>query len=149
PPSRKLDFLDPTKGPSSLLEGGALDLHVLSLPPAFVLSQDQTLKLRHPILAYGHVWIDENITPKHSSAKHQNAKRNISLETCPPKSRMVPFSPEGHPKTASLCRPRFSFFFFNCQRTGQLALPSHPYRGDKETSRFSPRKDRFVGGDCG
>ena len=25
---------------------GALDLHVLSLPPAFVLSQDQTLKLR-------------------------------------------------------------------------------------------------------
>ncbi|CAB4327637.1 hypothetical protein BCH_03058 [Brucella sp. 191011898] len=25
---------------------GALDLHVLSLPPAFVLSQDQTLKLK-------------------------------------------------------------------------------------------------------
>jgi hypothetical protein len=24
----------------------ALDLHVLSLPPAFVLSQDQTLKLK-------------------------------------------------------------------------------------------------------
>ena len=27
------------------LEGGALDLHVLGLPPAFALSQDQTLKL--------------------------------------------------------------------------------------------------------
>jgi hypothetical protein len=26
-------------------EGGALDLHVLGLPPAFALSQDQTLKL--------------------------------------------------------------------------------------------------------
>ena len=25
---------------------GPLDLHVLSLPPAFVLSQDQTLKLK-------------------------------------------------------------------------------------------------------
>ena len=25
---------------------GALDLHVLGLPPAFVLSQDQTLKLK-------------------------------------------------------------------------------------------------------
>ena len=28
-----------------LLIAEALDLHVLSLPPAFVLSQDQTLKL--------------------------------------------------------------------------------------------------------
>ena len=28
-----------------LLKPGALDLHVLSLPPAFALSQDQTLKL--------------------------------------------------------------------------------------------------------
>ena len=27
---------------------GALDLHVLGLPPAFVLSQDQTLKLKTP-----------------------------------------------------------------------------------------------------
>ena len=26
----------------------SLDLHVLSLPPAFVLSQDQTLKLKRP-----------------------------------------------------------------------------------------------------
>lgn len=25
----------------------ALDLHVLGVPPAFVLSQDQTLKLKH------------------------------------------------------------------------------------------------------
>src|SRR5205823_8766589 len=31
--------------PPSSLEGGALDLHVLGLPPAFALSQDQTLKL--------------------------------------------------------------------------------------------------------
>ena len=35
-----------TPQPPSSLEGGALDLHVLSLPPAFALSQDQTLKLK-------------------------------------------------------------------------------------------------------
>src|SRR6516165_6067075 len=35
----------PPRNPPSSLEGGALDLHVLGLPPAFALSQDQTLKL--------------------------------------------------------------------------------------------------------
>ena len=34
-----------SRNPPSSLEGGALDLHVLGLPPAFALSQDQTLKL--------------------------------------------------------------------------------------------------------
>ena len=32
--------------PSAAHHKGALDLHVLGLPPAFVLSQDQTLKLK-------------------------------------------------------------------------------------------------------
>jgi hypothetical protein len=34
----------------------ALDLHVLSLPPAFALSQDQTLKLNEILIgfAFGH-----------------------------------------------------------------------------------------------
>ena len=31
----------------------AFDLHVLGLPPAFVLSQDQTLKLKVWILVFG------------------------------------------------------------------------------------------------
>ena len=31
----------------------AFDLHVLGLPPAFVLSQDQTLKLKVLILDFG------------------------------------------------------------------------------------------------
>src|SRR5436190_21640998 len=35
----------PLRNPPSSLEGGALDLHVLGLPPAFALSQDQTLKM--------------------------------------------------------------------------------------------------------
>ncbi len=32
----------------------AFDLHVLSLPPAFVLSQDQTLKLNENLVPAGH-----------------------------------------------------------------------------------------------
>jgi hypothetical protein len=32
----------------------AFDLHVLSLPPAFVLSQDQTLKLNEIFVLTGH-----------------------------------------------------------------------------------------------
>ncbi len=39
------------------------DLHVLSLPPAFVLSQDQTLMLRIQSLAKITFEIDENFTP--------------------------------------------------------------------------------------
>ena len=33
----------------------ALDLHVLGLPPAFALSQDQTLKLDEIFIPAGHV----------------------------------------------------------------------------------------------
>jgi hypothetical protein len=40
------DGSDPSSAARPLSsEGGALDLHVLGLPPAFALSQDQTLKL--------------------------------------------------------------------------------------------------------
>ena len=38
--------------PSAAPPEGALDLHVLGLPPAFVLSQDQTLKLKSILHAY-------------------------------------------------------------------------------------------------
>ena len=45
-----------TRAPLTLCpEGhGSFDLHVLGLPPAFVLSQDQTLKLTWSILAQTH-----------------------------------------------------------------------------------------------
>jgi hypothetical protein len=33
----------------------ALDLHVLGLPPAFALSQDQTLKLKRYLISANHV----------------------------------------------------------------------------------------------
>ena len=46
---------------------GSLDLHVLSLPPAFVLSQDQTLKLKpNPTLVGG--WVSLTVEPLHISS---------------------------------------------------------------------------------
>ena len=38
----------------------AFDLHVLGLPPAFVLSQDQTLKLNENLVPAGHYLYDES-----------------------------------------------------------------------------------------
>jgi hypothetical protein len=34
----------------------ALDLHVLGLPPAFALSQDQTLKLKRYLISANHTF---------------------------------------------------------------------------------------------
>ena len=48
---------------------GPLDLHVLSLPPAFALSQDQTLKLKRMIIA------DHNITETHIKDPSSHASR--------------------------------------------------------------------------
>ena len=54
---------------------GAFDLHVLSLPPAFALSQDQTLKL------------DENFIP---------ADHNVSFDEVPLKTFRVIAHPKDH-----------------------------------------------------
>ena len=47
----------------------AFDLHVLGLPPAFVLSQDQTLKLNEILMLTGHfTTLDES--QAHPLASH-------------------------------------------------------------------------------
>ena len=46
----------------------AFDLHVLGLPPAFVLSQDQTLKLYEIRCLTSHISIDES--QAHSQQPH-------------------------------------------------------------------------------
>ena len=45
----------------------SFDLHVLSLPPAFALSQDQTLKLNEILIgfAFGHYFLT---SPKHKQS---------------------------------------------------------------------------------
>ena len=57
----------------------AFDLHVLGLPPAFVLSQDQTLKLKDLIL----VGLEESL---------QGSLRNGHLHTYDPRSRVAPIT---------------------------------------------------------
>ena len=80
----------------------AFDLHVLSLPPAFVLSQDQTLKLKDLISTISLRKLTETYSLTSVSTKrdvaHQNVDRSMS-------SRSVhKTDPQGHR------RPRFSFF---------------------------------------
>ena len=104
---------------------GALDLHVLSLPPAFVLSQDQTLMFRDLILA---LWSRLNRREHSHPPDQQNQPDdcNFLSKRDPPKSRTDPI-PRRVPDPASLCRPRFSFFsIFNCQRSDVTDATSGP-----------------------
>lgn len=90
---------------------GALDLHVLSLPPAFVLSQDQTLMFGDLILA---LWSRLN-RREHSHPLDQTSQPsdcNFLSKRDPPKSRSDP-NPRRVSDPASLCRPRFSFFQYS------------------------------------
>ena len=79
---------------------GALDLHVLSLPPAFVLSQDQTLKfnLKDPIPT-GHVLVklEDRTLLKRPRLLSTSSKR-IRL---PLKKRPPPRQPASRPSSRS------------------------------------------------
>ena len=79
-------------------------MHVLSLPPAFVLSQDQTLKLMRSDWLAGHARIDENF---HTASFARCRFYSLSKRE-PPKSRCGTIGQTVVP--ASPCRPRFSFF---------------------------------------
>jgi len=56
-------------------------LHVLSLPPAFVLSQDQTLKFNHDMVAECTFAFDED-THLLLSAVRKLRQGSVPLETC-------------------------------------------------------------------
>ena len=93
-------------------------MHVLSLPPAFVLSQDQTLMLNKTL-----IWLywsrmnrreHSHLRIQHFRIRHEC---NFSLETCTAKVSFGPHSPRrvrdpqdsaAHVSLSSLC---------NCQRT--------------------------------
>jgi hypothetical protein len=98
----------------------ALDLHVLGLPPAFALSQDQTLKL------------DENfsrpITTFDEVPLLSLARQGVDLKRRPPKSRpAAPFEDirlHSGRGAQGLRRPRFSFFRFTCQTARDQGGPA-------------------------
>ena len=84
----------------------AFDLHVLSLPPAFVLSQDQTLKFKEFNLDCH--YIDRASLPTSVSTSRDELKNvdhgRLSTHSCPKTARK------------DNRRLRFSFSRFTCQR---------------------------------
>jgi hypothetical protein len=129
----------------------AFDLHVLSLPPAFVLSQDQTLTLNEILVPTGHFSaqkvgrciLDEFQThppqkksaarPPHDgparlpSKRDEFLKRDRQLSLRTSISGSVPSSrPELNPTTEvpqGPRRPRLSFFRCDCQTARRLGPP--------------------------
>ena len=111
-------------------------MHVLSLPPAFVLSQDQTLKLvlktcsRHVTIVQltlnqgqpKPAPLDESQT--HPSASPKTSRRDesgnvtVGLSLAVPKHEVRRSEPQGHR------RPRFSFFRCNCQTAESQTKPT-------------------------
>jgi hypothetical protein len=91
----------------------AFDLHVLGLPPAFVLSQDQTLKLY--LRFYSRlvtVSIDES--QAHLNIASQLIPKGVLKNVTVDSLSTVP-NPERLSTRKEYRRPRFSFFRFKCQ----------------------------------
>ena len=103
----------------------ALDLHVLSLPPAFVLSQDQTLKLRSSISALVTLGsliarlgterseLTRTYTPERQP---KPAPKVTILETCPPMSMCgsKPAEADPEPRTSP---PTFLFLLIQMSKS--------------------------------
>jgi hypothetical protein len=125
---------------------GAFDLHVLGLPPAFVLSQDQTLKLK------ARFWFGLEVNPRnlcvtgtftqqHHSSRHpakgnrarrhgDGLKRRDRQSSCfdrPCASALPLPRPSGPP---GLRRLRFPFFY--------LLVKERVIRGQRASPRRSP-----------
>jgi hypothetical protein len=112
---------------------------VLSLPPAFALSQDQTLKLDLKLLNRLITTFDE-VPPYLLNAIHiANNAISMKRSWCnlckrvPPKSFVQPQFPSiqvvkpkssGDRDSQGLRRPRFSFFIFTCQTARDPEIPA-------------------------
>jgi hypothetical protein len=101
----------------------AFDLHVLSLPPAFALSQDQTLKfwMRFEPAKSQRLTRFRHLQDCSRSPWVLNLKR-VTAEVSSDRSvRKVALSRESGPQ--GLRRPRFSFFLFTCQTARGRSRP--------------------------
>src|SRR3954464_7340565 len=89
-----------------------LDLHVLSLPPAFALSQDQTLKLDLKLLNRLITTFDE-VPPYLSTAIHIEADDGVTFKTCTAEVFRPASTPENRSSQSSrLARTPPSTFLF-------------------------------------
>ena len=114
---------DPRRGP--------FDLHVLGLPPAFALSQDQTLKLKSSISTKSQNVLDRVLTIArrfHPACELSKRKdQSMSLSSC------TSCSPQGHR------RLRFSLSVSTCQRAKALKRKRHPHGAPGSTGAQSPK----------
>ena len=113
---------------------------MLSLPPAFVLSQDQTLMLRIQSLAKITFEIDENFTPVlQSPSKRKGPKTSVtSLDKRDRQSLFQWTSPKARPRPR---RPRFSFFSIqlsNNRRSTPSQSPEAANSTRTSQAQFSP-----------
>ena len=98
-------------------------MHVLSLPPAFVLSQDQTLMLRIQSLAKITFEIDENFTPvlQRQSLRNDPKTSVTSLDKRDRQSLFLDrLKTDPRPR-----RPRFSFFSIQLSKNRRAIRLSH------------------------
>ena len=116
-------------------------MHVLSLPPAFVLSQDQTLMLRIQSLAKITFEIDENFTPVLQSLPlRKNPKTSVtSLDKRDRQSLFQWTGPKSRPRPR---RPRFSFFSIqlskNRRNNPSQSLQKQQKQPEPNQALFSP-----------
>ena len=128
---------------------GALDLHVLSLPPAFALSQDQTLKLDEIDLGQSQRF-DEVPPLNIRGAYAPKTVKGVDLKRVPPKSLIRPPSNRISPVCKRPARTPPSTFLFlliylsNSPGPMKVPLPGktgEPSKHDIRQSRmpFPPR----------
>jgi hypothetical protein len=91
---RLLTCYSPVRRSSTPERAFPLDLHVLSTPPAFVLSQDQTLRRKtkpHPTPQGP----DTETTDRQTPAKHDHRQKIVRIIVSPKKS--IPHQPQKGP----------------------------------------------------
>ena len=104
---------------------------MLGLPPAFVLSQDQTLKLNENLVLAGHFLYDESQAhlPATPRAYAQENRKHDELRYVTARVSHRPHTLHSHINECDpqgLRRPRFSFFRFNCQTAKPKFKQRHP-----------------------
>ena len=121
----------------------ALDLHVLGLPPAFALSQDQTLKLDEILKLTGRALLAQSFhvltRSTHCSFEQRCTFENVDRQkSLPTVVALNCFNPNCGPQGPR--RPRFSFFRFTCQTARDPRIPTNRWPGwaDKRRKPLVP-----------
>ena len=126
----------------------AFDLHVLSLPPAFVLSQDQTLKLRLPswrLVTQEHPFGRSELTSPHYSPAPEGAERRLARNVT---DNVVSLDPIERPKPSGERRrlpPTFLFLPIRLSKIRRTCVRPGPSKWlDRSMRSGALEQVRFV-----